>query len=52
MTLMEIKIKALSKGFNMSEIAKLIGCSRTWMYKKIKENDRKTIQNIKKILDI
>lgn len=50
MTLNEIKIEAIKKNTSMSDIARKLGVSRTWMYKKINEKDESFLNEIKKVL--
>lgn len=50
MTLSDVKIKAIKCNITMTTLASKIGCSREWMYKKIKENDTKFIKKINNIL--
>ena len=50
MTLSDVKIRAIKHDMTMTTLASKIGCSREWMYRKIKENDTKFIRKIKVIL--
>ena len=50
MTLSDIKIKAIRHNITMTELANKIGCSREWMYKKIKENNTEFIVKINNFL--
>lgn len=50
MTLSDIKIRAIKHDMTMTTLASKIGCSREWMYRKIKENDTEFIRKIKVIL--
>lgn len=50
MNLIEIKIMALKKNLNMSELAKKLSINRRTMYLKIKKQDEEIISKIKKIL--
>lgn len=47
MKLIEIKIKALSKGLNMTQLAKELKINRRVMYKKISENDKEFLDKLK-----
>ena len=48
--LVEIKIKALSKGYKMKDIAEGIGISKQYMYRSIKKKDHKILKRIEKFL--
>lgn len=50
MTLSDVKIRAIKHNMTMTTLASKIGCSREWMYKKIKENNTEFIKKIKVIL--
>jgi predicted DNA-binding protein YlxM (UPF0122 family) len=49
--LIKIKIKALSKGLKMQDIAKGIGVSRQHMYRSIQKNDTKLLKRIEEFLN-
>lgn len=46
MTLSDVKIRAIKHNITMTTLASKIGCSREWMYKKIKENNTEFIKKI------
>ncbi len=48
--LVEIKIKALSKGYKMKDVAKGIGFSKQYMYREIKNKNHKILKRIEKFL--
>lgn len=48
--LTEIRIKAITKGIKMKDLAKKLGCSRELMYRKIKKEDPEFLKRIEKIL--
>lgn len=50
MTLSDVKIRAIKHNITMTDLASKIGCSREWMYKRIKENNTEFIEKIKVIL--
>lgn len=51
MKLKEIKSKVILKEITMTELSMLIKIERRTMYNKIKTQDKKTIEAIKKVLN-
>lgn len=51
MTLKQVKLQCLEKNITISELARRLKISRTWLYNRIEKNDPKTMQDLEKIFN-